>query len=158
MYLIRTFKTALLLWTLGKCTLIWAASKRSIFAILVLITRFISRSSKCFSIRTTSIPIKIFLLISSSFKFLVPCFSEACRYLQCIFTFGRWTPIKSHPLSHCSSIHTTTIFGIFTCFVFWAIFMKRTNCSIKTIWTATKCCIGTRHNWFWFTPFIKYCL
>ena len=79
-YLSRTFKTTLLLWTLGKCTLIWAASKRSIFAILVLITRFISRSSKCFSIRTTSIPIKIFLLISSSFKFLVPCFSEACRY------------------------------------------------------------------------------
>ena len=71
MYLIRTFKTALLLWTLGKCTLIWAASKRSIFAILVLITRFISRSSKCFPIRTAPIPIKKLTLSSSSFQFLV---------------------------------------------------------------------------------------
>ena len=81
MYLIRTFKTALLLWTLGKCTLIWAASKRSIFAILVLITRFISRSSKCFPIRTAPIPKKIILI--SSF-FCLKFFSISCVLINAL--------------------------------------------------------------------------
>ena len=81
MYLIRTFKTALLLWTLRKCALVWTATKRSIFAILVLITRFISGSSKCFPIRTAPIPIKNHI----DFKF----FSISCPHMNALVCIPR---------------------------------------------------------------------